>query len=137
MWASTYLEEFMTPEERNAVVAELLANQLPDGGWSAASLGNWKRMDGQKQDPATSDGYGTGFRVFLLRRAGVAANDPAVQKGIAWLKTNQRESGRWFTRSLTNDENKHYLTHIGSAFAVMAIVSCDEAGCQPKASAAR
>ena len=37
------------------------------------------------------------------------------------MKANQRESGRWFTRSLVNDDNKHYLAHIGSAFAVMAI----------------
>ena len=95
-------------------------------GWSAAGLGEWKRTDKLEQDSTTSDGYGTGFSIFILRRTGVEANDPAIQKGITWLKTNQRESGRWFTRSLNRD-NKHYLTHVGSAFSVMAIQSCQPA----------
>ena len=31
--------------------------------------------------------------------------------------------GRWFTRSLNRD-NKHYLSHVGTAFAVMALAEC-------------
>ena len=31
-------------------------------------------------------------------------DEGALVKGIAWLKANQRESGRWFTRSLNNDK---------------------------------
>jgi squalene-hopene/tetraprenyl-beta-curcumene cyclase len=124
LWAATYLDGFMTQDEMSATKKELLARQLPDGGWSAASLGNWKRQDGSEQDLKTSDGYGTGFSIFVLRRAGVPADAPELQKGIAWLKANQRESGRWFTRSLFKD-NKHYLTHVGSAFALMAIQACE------------
>jgi hypothetical protein len=41
---------------------------------------------------------------------------------IAWLKANQRASGRWFTRSLKKD-SRHFITHAGTAFAVMALVS--------------
>lgn len=67
-----------------------------------------------------SDGYGTGFAVYILRQADVPANDPRIGKGIGWLKANQHESGRWFTRSLHQD-SKHYITHAGTAFAVMAI----------------
>ena len=48
-------------------------------------------------------------------------DDPALEKGREWLRANQRESGRWFTRSLFKDE-KHYLTHVGTAFAIMALV---------------
>jgi squalene-hopene/tetraprenyl-beta-curcumene cyclase len=126
LWVSTYLDGFMSAAEQRATVKELLARQLPDGGWSTSSLGNWKRADNNQQEPKTSDGYGTGFTVFVLHRAGVPADEPALTKGIAWLKANQRESGRWFTRSLVNDDNKHYLTHIGSAFAVMAIQACEK-----------
>jgi squalene-hopene/tetraprenyl-beta-curcumene cyclase len=46
-------------------------------------------------------------------------------KGIAWLKSNQRVSGRWFTRSL-NTDNYHFMTNAGTAFAVMAIQACGE-----------
>jgi len=124
LWVSTYLDGFLSNDEQMSVKKKLLAKQRPDGGWAAASLGDWKRQDKSEQDMTTSDGYGTGFTIYVLRRAGLPADDPALLKGTAWLKANQRESGRWFTRSLFKD-NKHYLTHIGSAFAVMAIQSCD------------
>lgn len=123
LWVSTYLDGFQTADEKNAAKKALLAKQLPDGGWSASSLGDWPRADKSDQTPTVSDGYGTGFTLYVLRRAGVPAVDPAVVKGLRWLYANQRMSGRWFTRSLVKDET-HYLTHVGSAFAVMAIQSC-------------
>lgn len=125
LWVSTYLDGFLNADEQAAVQKKLLSKQLPNGGWSAPSLGNWKRADNNEQTPDVADGYGTGFSLYILRRAGVAADDPAITKGIGWLKANQRASGRWFTRSLVKDET-HYLTHVGSAFAVMALKSCEE-----------
>jgi hypothetical protein len=35
----------------------------------------WERSDGKQQDLATSDGYGTGFVVFVLRQATVAKDN--------------------------------------------------------------
>ena len=64
-----------------------LALQQADGGWSLASLGTYKRHD--KTDNAKdgpSDGYGTGFVVFVLRQAGVPADHDKIQGGVAWLK---------------------------------------------------
>jgi squalene-hopene/tetraprenyl-beta-curcumene cyclase len=127
LWAASYVDGLLSADDRKRSVDALLAVQLPDGGWSASSLGNWKRADKREQDPKTADGYGTGFVTFALRRAGVPANDPAIQKAVAWLKTNQRASGRWFTRSLSKDET-HYLTDAGSAFAIMALAACEEKG---------
>jgi squalene-hopene/tetraprenyl-beta-curcumene cyclase len=129
LWVSKYLDGFLTKEEQAAARKELLAKQLPDGGWSSPGLYPWPRGDKLESDPSVSDGYGTGFTIFVLRQAGVPANDPALVKGIAWLKSNQRESGRWYARSLFRD-NKHFLSHAGTAFAVMAIQECE-----PKASA--
>jgi squalene-hopene/tetraprenyl-beta-curcumene cyclase len=125
LWAASYVDGILTSDASSAAIKELRAMQRPDGGWSTASLGSWKRADKLEQDPSTSDGYGTGFVMFALRRAGIAADDAALQKGVAWLKANQRESGRWFTRSLRRD-NTHYLSHAGSAFAVMALAACEE-----------
>ena len=99
---------------------ELRGLQLPDGGWSAAGLYPWKRGDKKEQTPDVSDGYGTGLSILALRRAGVAVDDPALERGRTWLRSNQRESGRWFTRSLFRD-SKHYLTHVGTAFAIMVL----------------
>ena len=55
----------------------------------------------------------------------MAADDPVIDFGVKWLKKNQRESGRWFTRSLNNDK-AHYIANAGSAFAVMALEACGE-----------
>ncbi len=125
LWASSYLDGLLDKKEKQSVVDKLLSLQKPDGGWAAATLGGWKRGDDKKQDMKTSDGYGTGFTIFVLRRAGVPALDPNIRKGIDWLKTHQRESGRWYSRSLYKDSH-HFLSHAGSAFAVMALAACDE-----------
>jgi squalene-hopene/tetraprenyl-beta-curcumene cyclase len=125
LWGATKLEGLLSADEKQAIVKQLSDLQKPDGGWALATLGDWKRGDGSPQDTAHSDGYGTGFVVYILRQAGVPATDPRVEKGIAWLKSNQRESGRWFTRSLHAD-SKHYITHAGTAFAVMALAECEE-----------
>lgn len=125
LWASTYVGDLMTADEQKACIKELLAAERPKGGWAFAALYPWERADGKKQDLETSDGYGTGFVIFVLRRAGVAASEPAIGRGVNWLKTHQRQSGRWFTRSL-NKDNEHYISHAGSAFAVMALAACGE-----------
>ena len=48
-----------------------------------------------------------------------------LREFVAWLKANQRESGRWFTRSLFKD-GRHFLSHAGSSMAVMALAACGE-----------
>jgi len=58
-----------------------LADLLPDDETNQTGKFGAKRP---------SDGYGTGFVVFALRNAGVPADDPALKRGIAWLKANQR-----------------------------------------------
>jgi len=123
-WASTKLDGLMTEKDRQDCVEQMLALQHDDGGWGLATLGNWEREDGSPQDMNASDGYGTGFVIFIARQLGVSAEDPRLVRGIDWLKTHQRESGRWFTRSLFKD-NKHFLTHAGTAYAVLALEACD------------
>lgn len=125
LWASQAIPDLQSEADNAACVQEVLALQRPDGGWSAASFGDWQRGDDQPQDTETSDGYGSGFAIYVLRQAGVSADNGAIQRGIHWLKSNQRASGRWFTRSLNRD-NKHFLTHAGTAMAVMALTSCGE-----------
>lgn len=124
LWANSYLPGLLTEKESADVVSELLSLQKPDGGWGLATLGDWKRADGTEQDLQSSDGYGTGFVLYVLRRSGVPALDDRIQRGVDWLKSHQRESGRWFTRSLHKD-SMHYITHAGTAFAVMALKECD------------
>lgn len=125
LWAAQGLEGLMDKEERERTVKDLLALQRADGGWSLPSLGRWKRSDGAAQDKdAPSDGYATGLVVYVLRQAGVTAAEKPLQRGAAWLRTNQRESGRWFTRSLNRD-GRHYISNAGTAFAILALKACE------------
>jgi squalene-hopene/tetraprenyl-beta-curcumene cyclase len=125
LWGSKKVDGLMKQAERDAAVKELRGRQRGDGGWSLPSLGDWKGNDGRKNDPdAPSDGYGTGLVVYVLRQAGVSADDAAVRRGVAWLKANQRASGRWFTQSL-NADRAHFITHAGSAWAVLALKACE------------
>jgi squalene-hopene/tetraprenyl-beta-curcumene cyclase len=124
LWASQRLPELMATSEREQTITELRSRQRADGGWSLPSLGDWKRHSGEANDPdASSDGYATGLVVTILRQVGVAKADPTMVKGISWLKTNQRQSGQWFTRSPSNDKY-HYISRAGTAFAVMALAAC-------------
>lgn len=125
LWASTRLEGISTPIEQAETIRSLRALQREDGGWSLPSLGTWKRHDGAMNDKhAPSDGYATGLVVYVLRQAGVLADDHAVGRGANWLRTHQRASGRWFTRSLSTDEF-HYIANAGTGFAVLALKACE------------
>ncbi len=124
LWADAKVLHLVTADEKKRWVDELLSLQKKDGGWNSATLGTWKRHDGKEQDTETSDGYATGFVVFVLRQVNVPVDHPQIQQGVSWLKSHQRESGRWFARSLFKD-NKHYLSHAASAFAVMALAECN------------
>src|SRR5262249_4727545 len=120
LWASVKLDGLLPAAQREQTIKDLRALQRDDGGWALPALGDWKRHNGRPNDKqAASDGYATGLVVYVLRQAGVGKDDPAIQKGVKWLTANQRESGRWFTRSLSADR-AHYLTHPGTACAAGA-----------------
>jgi squalene-hopene/tetraprenyl-beta-curcumene cyclase len=125
LWASTRLDGLVDAQERDRTINALRALQHPDGGWTLPSLGTWKRHDGEPNDKnAPSDGYATGLVVYVLRQAGLPTNDPAIERGVNWLKTHQRVSGRWFTRSLNTDKF-HYIANAGTAFAALALKACE------------
>lgn len=123
LWASTRVPDLMTADAKAKAIADLKAKQRKDGGWSLPSLGEYKRRDEKKtpNDPnAESDGYGTGFVAFVLMQAGEKPAGDTITAAVKWLKANQRESGRWYTRSLNNDK-AHYITNAGTAFCVLAL----------------
>ena len=101
----------MERQEREETLRQMLSKQLADGGWSTPSfLADWKdfrRKDNKPHDVETPDAYGTGLALVVAREMGVPASDARLQKGVAWLKANQRESGKWFSRSPAKD-SMHY-----------------------------
>jgi squalene-hopene/tetraprenyl-beta-curcumene cyclase len=127
LWAASRVEGLMNDEERVAAIAALTAKQRSDGGWGIAGItaGAPKFDPGKSADESASDGYATGFAVFTLRQGGVAATDKRIRRGVAWLKANQRESGRWFVPSFNKRPNS-VITNSATAYAVLALEACGE-----------
>jgi hypothetical protein len=118
----------MTPAERAQTIKDLLDLQRDDGGWSLKSLGDWKRTVAKANDePAESDGFATGLILYVLRQASVPATREPMRRGVDWLKTHQRASGCWFTRSVRAD-GEHHIANAGTAFALMALKACGVVG---------
>ncbi len=123
---------------RDAATAMLWRQQQPDGGWSTRRMSDLMKWH-ETMDPKVvamiqgepdaagpaSDPYMTAFAIVLLRESGVPADDNRIQKGIAWLKANQRVSGRWWMKSLYRD-TYHYITYISTAQALRALALCGE-----------
>ena len=126
LWASTKLDGLLKDSERQEILGEMFDLQKEDGGWCLPSFGEWKRHDdtpNRKDGP--SDGFATGLAVTVARAAGFPADHRRIRRGVDWLKSNQRESGRWYTESLSIDHH-HFLTNVGTAYAVMALDACGE-----------
>jgi squalene-hopene/tetraprenyl-beta-curcumene cyclase len=126
LWASTKIDFLMTSADRQQTIEELSKLQRSDGGWSLPSLWKPSSMRAKDNQPA-SDGYATGLVIYVLKQAGLAPNDPRMTRGLAWLKTHQRESGRWFTPSL-NGARRNVITNAGTALCAMALRACESDG---------
>ena len=128
-WCSVRIDGIATDEERKRTLDELLSLQLEDGGWSTSGfLTDWKglaREDGEPLDTKTSDGYGTGFAIVIARELGLPADDERLKRAVDWIHSNQRQSGKWFTKSPVNDAG-NLISNVGSAYVVLALQACGE-----------
>ncbi len=132
------LPDVVSPAQRDASIAMLWRQQLPDGGWSTRRMSDLMKWH-VKMDPKViemiqsepdaanpgSDPYMTAFAIVLLREASIPATDERIQRGVIWLKQNQRVSGRWWMKSLYRD-TYHYSTYISTAQALRALALCGE-----------
>ncbi len=83
-----------------AAAEELLRSQRPDGGWG-------------QTDALESDAYATGSALVALHQAGgLAADDPAYRRGVAFLLKDQQADGSWLVRS----RSKPFQTYFESGF---------------------
>ena len=132
------MPELVPQPQRDAATAMLWRWQQPDGGWSTRRMSpvmKWHEavdaetiaMLAAEPDAASpaSDAYMTAFAIVLLRESGVPTSDPRIQKGVAWLKSNQRMSGRWWMKSLYKD-TYHFITYISTVQALRALALCGE-----------
>ncbi len=132
------MPELVSKSERELALSLLSQYQKPDGGWSTRSFSttsNWGNnitkeniaMIDSEPDAANpvADPFMTAFAIVLMRESGQPASDPRIQKGLAWLKSNQRQTGRWWMKSLYKN-TQHYITYISTAQVLRALALCDE-----------
>ncbi len=133
-----YMPELVSQSDREAALALLSSKQHADGGWSTrdmSPLQDWhfemsdtvlKLIKGLPDaDSPESDAYMTSLAIVLMRQNNIAVSDTRIQKGLAWLKREQRESGRWWMHSLYRG-NYHYITYIATVEAMKALDLCGE-----------
>ncbi|MDP7015466.1 MAG: hypothetical protein QGG36_06685 [Pirellulaceae bacterium] len=135
LWTATRMPDLLTDAKRTELIEQLFSKQQADGGWAIRQFAEpeqWGRGNRAKKlrdekgfDSPASDGHMTGLAIMVLRDAGAPATDARIKKGVAWLKTNQRVSGRWWTRSL-NTDSFHFITYSGTLYALAALQKCDE-----------
>jgi len=135
---ASFLPEVVSHEDRAADIAMLWAKQHTDGGWSTRDMSDTRNWSAHMTDIVIelieglpdaarpeSDPFMTALAIVLLRESGVPVNDARIQRGIAWLKAEQRESGRWWMHSLYRG-NYHFSTYIATAKAMQALAMCGE-----------
>jgi len=125
LWASTALGGVLTPDQEKGVVAQLLAKQRLDGGWSLSSLGDFTRKDGTAEDES-SDGYATGLLVQILQAANLPGSSRQVANGLTWLRSNQQPTGEWRCSSLNKQRDPttqtgKFMSDAATAYAVLAL----------------
>lgn len=135
LWAASRMPDLLTEDQKKELIAVVQRHQKPDGSWSIRSFaapeawGGGNRADKLKAEPDVAnpagDGHMTGLAIIVLRSHGIPASDQKIQAGVKWLKTNQRESGRWWTRSL-NTDSWHFITYSGTAYPLLALQMCDD-----------
>ena len=134
LWTAGRIPTLLSPEEKKNIVEMIEGFQRPDGGWSIRSFakpeewgeGNRAGKIRNESDFANpvSDGHMTGLALLTLIDAGVEKEKTSIRKGVSWLKSNQRESGRWWTRSLNTDK-RHFITYSGTAYPLLALYKCN------------
>lgn len=106
-----------SPETISRHVAELRKLQEANGGW--------------RQIPELEpDAYATGQSLYVLRAAGVPADDPQIQRGVAFLVGTQTAEGNWPMRTRPNMDKPEDgfikgtrpITYAASAWATLGIV---------------
>ena len=136
LWVSTKWGGLISDQREKEIIKMILAHQQDDGGWSMRTFaapeawGDGSRANKLKGEPEykhpPSDGHQTGLAVMVLRDAGIDADHSEIQAGLKWIKSSQRKSGRWWTRSLSTD-GPHFITYSGTFYPLMALHKCGEA----------
>ncbi len=108
-------------DELRTAASELLKTQRGDGGFSQLDEDRNRKgkEPGRGGEPA-SDAYATGSALMALHLAGgLATDDPAYRRGLAYLIGSQRADGSWLVKSRSKPFQPYFesgFPHRGDQF---------------------
>lgn len=125
--AAQRVDGLITPGQKQAAAVRVAGLQQHDGGWSLNSFGTFTRVDKTPVDTA-SDGYATALAVLTLQQGGSPDSQPALTRGLAWLRTHQDSTGRWRATSLNKQRDPasdpaRFMNDAATAYAVLALTA--------------
>lgn len=85
------------PQALAAAMADIKADQRPDGGWSQLPGGH-------------SDAYATGQALYALSVGGLSRSNPAWKRGVRFLLRTQDDDGTWFVNKRAIPANNYFST---------------------------
>lgn len=134
LWLAARIPTLMEPEKKARLIDQIRNKQHSDGGWSLRDFGtpeSWaggyraEKLRSEKDfDSPASDGHMTGLAVIVLRENEINRDEACIQNALRWIKTHQRQSGRWWTRSLNTDK-QHFITYSATCYALAALSLCE------------
>lgn len=127
--ASAKLDGILTDGQKREVLGDLVKLQREDGGWSLASFGDFKRVDGSEQS-SDSDGYATGLALHAMLQGGLTSASPEIPKGLAWLRSHQQPDGSWLGRSVNKKRDPSsfagkLMTDAATATASLTLIEAE------------
>ncbi|MDA1212334.1 MAG: hypothetical protein O2955_07450 [Planctomycetota bacterium] len=117
------VQDGMSSETMHPQIDSFIARQNEDGGWG-------------QLDELPSDAYGTGQALYALRLAGIPCDNPAIERGVAFLVATQQDDGSWpMTRrghpGVTPGEFKLPIIYFGSVWGTMGLMRSVNGSCDP------
>jgi hypothetical protein len=96
-----------------------------------SQTGNWTFTPGQQA--LSEEAQEAGQSVYALRQAGVPASDPAIRRGVEFLRRTQDDDGTWYVHKRAAPLNfytdvgfphgeSQYASFNGTCWAVMALI---------------
>jgi N-acyl-D-amino-acid deacylase len=93
LWGLSLFDQDDT--QRASVRNEIIAAQLPDGGWG--------QLTGMG-----SDAYATGQTLYFLQQTGTSTNDHIIKRGVQFLIKTQHADGSWFVKSRSKPVQRYF-----------------------------
>jgi squalene-hopene/tetraprenyl-beta-curcumene cyclase len=127
LWARGVEKDLLSDEAATAIIDELAAMQLEDGGFSLGTFGIGSASIAAKR-AATADGYATALATLALCSTTDGKKREDVRKAITWISKNQQADGSWIGLSINKEAifNHGLMTDAATAYTALAVATCNK-----------